>query len=193
MDLEISWDCDLCCSNLAGDIFGNRSICLIWIELLKAIKVWLLWALVMNLGEDSLKLGLEFFSDFISLFLGDITTTDERFGVENSSCSLSVDQFVHLWLCEAWFIALVMATAAITDHVNYDIFIKGLTVLKGNPGNSYASFRIIAIYMEDGSLNHLCNICCISRRACRFWRSSETNLVIDNYMNGSTGSISTKL
>ena len=45
----------------------------------------------MYLSEDSLELGLEFFGNLIGFFLGDITTTNEGFSVENASCPLSVD------------------------------------------------------------------------------------------------------
>ncbi len=65
------------------------------------------------------------------------------------------DGLVHQRLCEAGLVALVVAVAAIAEHVDDDRLVEALAELGRDLGGVDNSFRIIAIRVEDRRLDDL--------------------------------------
>ena len=97
---------------------------------------------------------------------------------------------VHQRLSDGWFIGLVVAVTAITDHVDNDILIEGLAEFDRDLGDHYTGFRIVAIHMKDGSLHNARNLGTVERRT-HITRvtGGKTDLVIDDDVDRAPGLI----
>ena len=117
----------------------------------------------MCIGKDGLKKLLVIAQGALCFFESDISTTYECFGVKFSSASLCIDDCVHEWLCEAWFVCFVVAASSVAHHVNDNVFTELLAILESQVSYAYTGFWIITIHMEDRSLHHACYIGAVNR------------------------------
>src|SRR5699024_8430008 len=129
----------------------------------------------------------------VCLVPSDISTTNQGIDVEPTGRSLIRDQAVHARLGHRWVIAFVVATTAVSDQIDDDVAVETLTILVCHLGHMDHSLRIVSIDVEDRCLDGPGNIGGVGggTRLCR--RSSETNLVVDNHVNGTAGAIATQL
>src|SRR5262245_6683835 len=93
------------------------------------------------------------------------------------------NDLVHLWLSEAWLIALVMAPASIADQIDQKIFVEGLTISKCQPSRFDAGHGIIGIDMHNRDGEALSKIAGVERAATIARIGGKTKLIIGNNMD----------
>ena len=65
------------------------------------------------------------------------------------------DLLVHQRLGQGRFVALVVAEAAIAEHVDHDLLGEQLAIFGRDFRCEHDGFRIVAVHMEDRRLHHL--------------------------------------
>src|SRR5215469_2305371 len=93
----------------------------------------------------------------------------------------------------AGVVAFVMAVAAITDHIDDDIFFELLPVVESNLNYSYGGFRIVSVDMKNGCLDATGHVGRIRGGAGFVGERGETDLVIDDDVNGAAGCVAIQL
>ena len=116
-------------------------------------------SLVGLVGLTSFKLGVETLAP-VGAHLLDFAFRHHAFSHELLCVNfqrrlVGANVLVHQRLGEAWLVALVVAVAAIAEHVDDDRLVKLLPKFDGNLGGEDDRFRIIAIHVEDRRLDHL--------------------------------------
>src|SRR5210317_1355792 len=85
-----------------------------------------------------------------------------------------------------------MTVASVTDHIYNDILLKSLPIFDRKFGYEYTSLWIVAINMENWCLHHASYFCAIKRRPyITRVASGKSELIIDDYMDRTTGFVST--
>ena len=131
MDDESFGSCHLSCSDLTKRCFSHAGLQIEWFCNFWDRAWTLLWLNVMNRGIHRIQLRLVIAQDFFGLIDGDISATNKCFGIQLTGTAFGFNEFVHHWLGVTWLIALVMTAAAVTDHIDHDIFIELLAIFKG--------------------------------------------------------------
>ena len=107
---------------------------------------------------------------------------------------MAADDFIHQWLGDHWFVLLVVAQRAKTNHIDNHVLMERHPEIKRDFSHHDDSFRIVAVDMKDRRLNHFRHVGAIKRRARVAWiRSGETDLIVDDDMHGAAGSITARL
>src|SRR5512145_104706 len=101
---------------------------------------------------------------------------------------MSLHARVHERLCVTWFIGFVMTKSSKTNQIEYNIFIKFLPVSERDLQCSVCGFRIVTVDVEDWQLRHTSDVSRIDCGASSFWRSRETNLIVNDDVDRSTSS-----
>ena len=91
-----------------------------------------------------------------------------------------VDLGVHQRLRVARVVALVVAVAAVADHVDDDVLVEPLPVGEGQPGHPDAGLGVVAVHVEDRRLDHLGDVGGVVAGAGRLGRGGEPDLVVDD-------------
>ena len=91
----------------------------------------------------------------LGLLERDVAPLDERLGVELAHRAPGVDALVHQRLGVARVVALVVAVAAVADHVDHDVLVELLAVRERQPGHPHAGLGVVAVHVEDRRLDHL--------------------------------------
>ena len=103
--------------------------------------------LLANLGRDR-----------VDIFLRQRLLADQLVGVNLASRRLSGDRLVHDRLGKRGLVRLVVAEAAIAEHVDDDVALELLPELGGDAGDVHHRFGVVAIDVEDRRLDHLRHI-----------------------------------
>ena len=106
----------------------------------------------------------------VGLHLVDVALADDTFGnellaVDFERGRMRVDGLVHQRLGECRLVALVVAVAAIAEHVDDDRLLKFLPELGRDLGREHHRLRIVAVDVEDRRFDHLGDVGGIRRRA----------------------------
>ncbi len=101
------------------------------------------------------ELALEVVERVLGLLEGDVAPLHQRLGVELAHRAPGVDLRVHQRLGVARVVALVVAVAAVADHVDHDVLVEPLPVVEGQPGDADARLGVVAVHVEDRRLDHL--------------------------------------
>ncbi len=114
------------------------------------------WALagVTGLGERLLQLYRVALHGLLGLGQRDVTTADQRLGVELTDRPLRGDRVVHQRLGERRLVHLVVPAPPVAHHVDDDVLVEGLPVLEGQPRDSHTRLGVVPVHMEDGGLHH---------------------------------------
>ena len=116
--------------------------------------------------------------------LGDHAFLDQAARIERHDRLVAADLLVHLRLRERRLVALVVAEAAVAEHVDDHRLVEGHAEFGRNLGGIDHRFRIVAIDVEDRRLDHLGHIGRVRRRAREARIGGETDLVVDDEMHG---------
>src|SRR5210317_1555229 len=117
--------------------------------------------------------------------------SDKTLGVEFTRCLLLLNLSVHHWLGARWLIGFVVTATAITNKVDYNVFLKLVTEIYRQLRHKTHSFWIVTVYVEDRSLNHFRDVSTVLCRASVFcFRSGEADLVVDNDMDRAASLVS---
>ena len=98
-----------------------------------------------------------------------------------------LDELVKQGLGETGIVLLVVAETPVANHVNHDVFVERLTEGERQAGHAHARLRIVAVDVEDRRLHHLGDICGIDRRSGGRRVGGESQLIVDDQVNRSTG------
>ena len=99
------------------------------------------------------------------------------------------DRLVHQRLGEGRLVALVVAMAAIAEHVDDHRLLEFLPELGRDLGREHHRFRIVAVHMENRRLDHLGDIGRIRRRARIARISGEADLIVDDEVHRAAGAV----
>ena len=104
-----------------------------------------------------------------------------------------MDSLIKSGLGKARLVSFVVSVPPITVHIRYDIAGKILPKLQSDLGNKLHRDRIIPVHVKDRCFDHFRDVSAIHRRT-RFSRQSrEPDLVVHDYVHGSTGLIAGQL
>ena len=118
---------------------------------------------------------------------------DQLLGVDLSRRRLPGDGPVHDRLGERGLVRLVVPEPSIAEHVDDDIALELLAEFGGDAGDVHRRFRIVAIDMEDRRLNHLGDVRGVRRGPGVGRAGGETDLVVDDEMNGAADPVALQL
>ena len=144
-------------------------------------------------GKRSLETILEVAVGGFVLFFGDVAATDEGLGVQGSHRALRLNEVVHQRLSHRGVIALVVAAPTVAHEVDDDVSLEFLTVGKSQLGDSGYSLRVITVDVKDRRLNGFGDIGRVDRGATLAGRSGESDLVVDDEVDGSAGAVRPQL
>ena len=93
----------------------------------------------------------------------------------------------------AGIVGFVVAVAAIADHVDHHVLLELLAVIEGHLHHPDRGLRAVAVDVENGRLYAARHVGGIGRGARFIGQGGETDLVVDDQMNGAAGGIAVEL
>ena len=104
-----------------------------------------------------------------------------------------LDGLVHSWLGEHGLVDLVVTVSSVTDQINDNVGIEGLSEFSGDLGDVDNGIGIVGVDVEDRGIDDSANVGTV-RRGSRVSRiSGETDLVVAHEMDGPTDGIERKM
>src|ERR1019366_2160903 len=129
----------------------------------------------------------------IELFRSQRTLANQALAVLLGGGRMVLDLAIENGLRIARIVAFVVAVAAIAIHVDHHVFAELLAVIEGYLHHADGGLRAIAVDVEDGRLNTARHVGGV-RRGARFIRQGgESDLVVDDQMDGAAGGITIEL
>ncbi len=123
---------------------------------------------------------------------GDHAFLDQPARIQCHHRLMTADLLVHGWLRERRLVALIVAEAAIAEHVDDHRLVEGHAEFGGHLGCIDNGFRIIAIDVEDRRLDHLGDIRRIGRRTRECRIGGKADLVVDDEMHCTGNTVATQ-
>ena len=121
--------------------------------------------------------------------VGDDALADQPLGVDVERGRMRADRLVHQRLGERRLVALVVAEAAVAEHVDHDRHLELLPELGRDLGGVHHRLGIVAVGVEDRRLDHLGDVGRIRRRAREARIGGEADLVVDDEMHRAAGAM----
>ncbi len=100
---------------------------------------------------------------------------------------------IHERLGERRLVALVVAVAAVADHVDHHVFAEGLAKVECQLADVDDGFGILAVDVEDRHLDHLGDVGAIPGRSALAGGRREADLIVDDDVDGAAGPIARQL
>ena len=123
----------------------------------------------------------------IQVGLGQSLLGQQAFGIQRAHRFVGLDFAIHHRLREFGFVPFVVAMPAIAPHVDEHIALELLAETDRQFGGPYHGFGIVAIHMENGSLDHLGHIGWVGCEPALPRGGGETNLVVHDDVDCSAG------
>ena len=123
----------------------------------------------------------------------DLSSGQQTLGREFSDRAMLLDAASDQRLSECGFVALIVPPASITDQIDEYVLAKSIPILECQTDHPNRHLRMIRIDMEDRCFDRLCDICTVSRGSPELGRCGESNLIIDDHMNGPVSAIPRQL
>ena len=142
--------------------------------------------IVLGLGEALLEHTPDPLLVLINIFLGESALFNELVDIDVDLRVLGLDALVHERLGEGRLIGLVVTVLSVAVEIDHDIMLELGTPVSGKLAGKVNSLDVVGIDMEDGGIDSLGNVGTVGGRASETRVGSETNLVIDNEMDGTT-------
>jgi hypothetical protein len=117
-----------------------------------------------RLLESVLELVKTFGGDAVGLFARHAFQLQQVIEIAVSHGALVLDGLVEQGLGETGLVGLVMAPAAITVHVDHNVTAEFLAEIQGQVDDLRDRFRVLAVHVENGALQHLGHIAGVRRR-----------------------------
>ncbi len=99
------------------------------------------------------------------------------------------DGLIKHGLGEGGFIGFIMSVFAPAVHIDDDITAKSLSVIEGGFHGSDDGKGVVAVNVEYGGFHYFCDVCAVTAGSRVGWGGGKTDLVIDDNMNGATGTV----
>ncbi len=103
------------------------------------------------------------------------------------------DLLVHDRLGERRIVELVVTVAAIADEVDEDVLLERLPERDREARRVHGGFRIVAVHVEDGRLDHLAEVGRLPGEPVVFGRRREADLVVHDHVDRTARSIAGEL
>ena len=139
--------------------------------------------LLSHLVECRLETGVEIVQGLLRLVERDVTSTNERLGVELADRAHRVDLAVHQRLGVARVVTLVVAVTAVADQIDHHVLVEPLPEGEGQTRGADAGLGIVAVHVEDRRLDHLGHVGRVVARPCRRGARGEPDLVVDHHVD----------
>lgn len=123
---------------------------------------------------------------FLNVLLGEGAFTEELVDVDIDLGLVVLDALVHEGLGERGLIRLVMSVLSVADEINDDVVLELGAPVSGKLANEGDGLNIIGVDVEDGGVDGLGNIGTVGSRSGEAGIGGETNLVVDNQVDGTT-------
>ena len=147
------------------------------------------WSVLLGLSEGLLEHSPDPLLVLINVILGEGTILKELVGIDVNLWLVGLDALVHQWLGERWLISLVVAVLSVADQVDNDIRAELSAPIGSKLADKVDSLNIISVDVEHWGVNGLGDIGTVWGGASETWISGETNLVVDNHVDGSAGGV----
>lgn len=147
--------------------------------------VFLLKAQILGSLISFLHLGSCMVFDSLQSFFGN-TLLNELFTVDVSDWFHLVDDLVHQRLGEGGLVKLVMSELSVTDQVDDHVTLELLAELRSKSESALDILHRVGVNVEDRSVDRLGNISSVDARSALAGVSCETNLVVNNDVDGAT-------
>ena len=121
--------------------------------------------------------------------LVDHAFSDQPFGIDLARRLQGADLRIHQRLGEGRIVTLVVAEAAVAEHVHHHILVEFLPELRRHLGGEDHRFRIVAVDVEDRGLDHQGHVRRIGRGAAVPRAGREADLVVDDEMHRPAGAV----
>ena len=131
--------------------------------------------------------------DRLGLVARKLAGQDELLGVELADADPILDLLVHERLGERRLVALVVAVAAVAEHVDHDVLAERLAEVERQLGDVDDGLRILAVDVEDRHLDHLGDVGAVPGRSALAGGRREADLVVDDDVDRSAGAIARQL
>lgn len=125
----------------------------------------------------------------LDVLLGEGTLSDQLLDVLVELALLRADALVHQGLGEERLVGLVVAVLTVADNVHDDITLELGTPVSSNLADVVDSLDIVTVDVEDGSVDGLGNVGTVGGGTSKARISGETDLVVHDDVNGTTGGV----
>ncbi|MNL41904.1 hypothetical protein D3C87_1643330 [compost metagenome] len=122
----------------------------------------------------------------INILLINRTFSNQLFAIKITHSRVNFDKIIHCTLSECWLITFVVSVLTEADHVDNNIFTEFLTVTNCEVHGFNTSFSVITIDVQYRNRSHFRYVRRVTSAASFFRTRCETNLVVDDDMDGST-------
>ncbi len=143
--------------------------------------------------ELLVQLGLELLGDAVDVLARHRALLDQLVGIDLPRGRVGRDLAIHQRLGEGRLVALVVAEAAVAEHVDDHVALEFLAELHGHARDVQHRFRIVAVDVEDRRLHALGDVRAIGAGARRGRAGGEADLVVDDEMDGAAGPVAVEL
>ena len=116
------------------------------------------WSRCTRVVESALQFALVVSQCLLGFFHSDVATFYQRLHIQLANIATLSNCLVHKRLCVTWIVTFVVSVAAITNHVNHNVFMELLSIVKCQTRNAHACFWVVAVHVENWSLHSFCNI-----------------------------------
>ena len=128
------------------------------------------------------------------LVLGQNALSHQLVGVQFARTVVLTNFLVHQRLGHRGSILLVVAQFTEADDINHDVVFELAAEIQSQLSHEYDGFGIVAVHVEHRGFNHLDHVRAIQRRTrIAGVRGGETDLVIDDDVQRTTGTVATSL
>ena len=143
---------------------------------------------ILTLLISLVKSGLSLLINIRESLLGD-SFVDELLSIHVSHWVHVLDDGVHEWLGVGWLIKFVVTHLTVADEVDDNITAKLLSVLSSDAECVGNIVHLVSVNVENRGADCSCNFRTVSARSCAVGSRRETNLVVNDDVNGATDSV----
>ncbi len=127
--------------------------------------------------------------DMLGLFAAQYAELEQVVDIGCAYRPQSGDPAVEQRLGETGIVIFVVAAATVAIHVDHYIQVKAGAKCNGQADCAVDRLRILSVDMDDGNLQHSCNIRRIPGGSARRRRSGKADLIVQNYVHRAAGGI----
>lgn len=117
----------------------------------------------------------------------DDSLTDQFLGVELGDGQVLIDDLVHDGLREPGHILLVVAESAVADEVDDYVLLESLSEFEGDDHDLVNDVWLVRVDVEDGTFDRLGDLTRVGAGTVLSWGRGESDLVVDDDVEGSVG------
>lgn len=126
----------------------------------------------------------------VDVLLGERALSNQLLDVLVELVLLLGNALVHQGLGEGRLVSFVVTLLTVANNVNDDIALELRTPVSSDLANEVDSLSVITVHVEHGSVNRLGDVRAVRGGTGKTRVGGETDLVVDNDVNGSSGGVS---